>query len=301
MMKLSLGTAQFGSAYGITNTNGLPSEDGIYRILDVFFEKGHSFLDTAQEYGDSHKKINQWYKRKYSKSYVHPNVTTKIHIKSTSDIAFFEHRVEKLCEELGVENLYAIFIHNPSDVVNIENFYQLNDQFKRLKNRGLVKKTGVSVYSPTELLKIYEKISEIDIVQCPANILDQRFLQKDIQTFCKKENIEVHARSLFLQGLLLSHSVPEKLLKTDVRDILTSYIHFLKEHHLKAMEACCLFAHQNQEKIDRWVVGFNLQSELEEFLLQMSAIKMTPNIVFDVFGKNNAYVDPRSWSYIQSC
>ena len=68
------------------------------------------------------------------------------------------------------------------------------------KNKGYVKKIGVSVYTPEVLIDIIKQY-KIDIVQMPLNILDQRFvfLLKEL----KSNNIEIHTRSTFLQGLLL--------------------------------------------------------------------------------------------------
>jgi len=229
-MHLSLGTAQFGSVYGITNTYGIPSEYDVYRMLDMFFEAGHSFLDTAQEYGDAHKKISKWYQKNSLILKSQANITTKLYIKNKSDINLFKYNIERICEELGLGNLYGILIHNPASVVDADDCYRLNEQFKILKGSGVVKKTGVSVYTPQELLNLYDKIPEIDFIQCPANILDHRFLQPEIQNFCVQRNIEIHARSLFLQGLLLSAKTPEKLLiNNDIINAIDVYKRFLKK------------------------------------------------------------------------
>jgi aryl-alcohol dehydrogenase-like predicted oxidoreductase len=300
-MKLCLGTAQFGGAYGITNINEMPSEDHVYKLLDVFFEAGYSFLDTAQEYGDAHKRISQWHQEKYSLSKSELNVITKIYIKSTRDIELFQDNVVKICEDLGLKSIYGILIHNPSNMQDLEGWGQINHQFKSLKELGIVKKTGVSVYTPTEFFSVYDKISEINIVQCPINVLDQRFLQPKIQGFFAKKGIEIHARSLFLQGLLLSASIPEKILNADVRRVLESYKKFLKKNQLTALEACYQFAYQNQKKVARWIVGFNLPRELEEFLFQINQRIVRSDISFDEFENNDSYIDPRTWSYIKSC
>ena len=51
--QLSLGTAQFGLAYGITNTAGQVSEAEVAQLLKQAQDAGILFLDTAQAYGNA--------------------------------------------------------------------------------------------------------------------------------------------------------------------------------------------------------------------------------------------------------
>lgn len=300
-MNLSLGTAQFGSVYGITNKGVAPSVDNVHQILDMFIDSGNAFLDTAQEYGDAHEKISTWCKTRDFTSNFDLNITTKIHIKSKSDIDLFEENVLKILAHMGLKKLYGILIHNPADLVDKKDCERLAVQFKNLKQSGLVKKTGISVYDPNELLNLYDKIPEIDIVQCPVNILDQRFLQPNIQKFCMQNNIELHARSLFLQGLLLADAIPANIVNHDVISVFKNYQQFIKAHGLKALQSCCLFFYQNRFKMDRWVVGFNCPKETAEFLDQINKIEVHAEICFDEFKTNEHYIDPRTWGYVTSC
>ena len=83
-------------------------------------------------------------------------------------------------------------------------------QLVNLKKLNLTDKIGVSVYSPTQLEQIIEKYA-IDTVQLPINLFDQRFLKKNLLEKLQRNNITVHARSVFLQGLLLMDqaSIPD--------------------------------------------------------------------------------------------
>ena len=60
----------------------------------------------------------------------------------------------------------------------------------------------VSVYTIEKLKKIINKF-KIDLVLLPFNIFDQRTLKKNFLKSLKEKNIEIHARTSFLQGLLL--------------------------------------------------------------------------------------------------
>ena len=70
------------------------------------------------------------------------------------------------------------------------------------KNKKLINKIGVSVYDVDELEEIIDT-HQIDIVQLPSNIFDQRFMKSGILARLKSLEVEIHARSTFLQGLLL--------------------------------------------------------------------------------------------------
>ena len=74
----------------------------------------------------------------------------------------------------------------------------------KLRNIGLVNEIGVSVYSPKEAIRCF-KIKIIKHIQIPFNLLDQRWLKhrfnKELKT---RPDVKIHARSIFLQGLLLN-------------------------------------------------------------------------------------------------
>lgn len=72
------------------------------------------------------------------------------------------------------------------------------------KYRGIVKKIGAAVYSPDEIPNLL--MYPIDIIQLPLNVFDTRFCH--LLPVLKAKGIEVHIRSVFLQGLLLMHNPP---------------------------------------------------------------------------------------------
>ena len=70
----------------------------------------------------------------------------------------------------------------------------------------MVKKIGISIYE----FSMFEKINKnfrIDMIQIPLNILDRRINLKKISKIAKKEKIELHVRSIFLQGILLKEKI----------------------------------------------------------------------------------------------
>ena len=49
----------------------------------------------------------------------------------------------------------------------------------------------------------------IDLIQIPLNLFDRRFEKQGYLEKFKKKHIEIHTRSIFLQGLLLENKVPK--------------------------------------------------------------------------------------------
>jgi aryl-alcohol dehydrogenase-like predicted oxidoreductase len=80
-----------------------------------------------------------------------------------------------------------------------------------LKKDDIVGRAGFSLYYPYQLEKILNDEIEIDIVQIPYNLFDRRF-ENYFQTL-RERNIEIHVRSVFLQGLFFMKvkELPAKL------------------------------------------------------------------------------------------
>ena len=79
----------------------------------------------------------------------------------------------------------------------------------------MIKNIGCIVYDP-EILKNISKDFPINVIQAPANILDQRIFNSDNQRILKKNKIKLELRSIFLQGLLFE----KKIFSTKIKKIL---------------------------------------------------------------------------------
>ena len=187
--RLILGTAQFGMDYGITNKSGEISFNQIIKILNYLKKNKVNYLETANSYSTSERKIGK-YHLKFKKKF---KIITKFSIRNNLNI---NYQYQKSVLQLGYKP-EIIFAHTGKDYLN-KNFrlklFQLKKKFK-------IKKIGVSIYSPSEFYKIL-KVEKPNIIQVPCNILDKRFLDKKILTIAKRNKIQIHARSIFLQGLL---------------------------------------------------------------------------------------------------
>ena len=260
MSKIALGTVQFGMNYGISNTTGQVSFDEIEKILDFCKSHGIDTLDTAQGYGQSEKVLGQFDLSQFK-------VITKL---------IGSARLETSLENLKQDSVYGLMFHRENEC---------NDQtwrrFETYKAQGLVKKIGVSVYSPdvlTDLINCYP----IEIVQFPMNILDQRFIP--LLGKLKESGIEVHTRSTFLQGLLLMDSIPEYFLP--VSDII-------KAIPCPRLEYALAFG-KEQKGVDRMVLGVTKLQDLKEIFdaynAEVESIDYSQYVVTD-----EEYINPSMW------
>ena len=215
---LILGTAQFGSNYGIKQ-DGQPSPPEIDRILKTARRAGITKVDTAPAYGNM--------------------------------VDFDQFKVITKTPYAGLNDYYALLHHNP---------YGRIEDIIFAKKLGFVERIGISVYTPEQLERV---IDEIDIVQIPLNLADNRFIPYLPEL--RKRGIEIHARSAFLQGALLigAYGLPQ------------------------CTVADCLGFVLSQD-VDGVVVGVNTAEQLQEL------VKVKPNNL-EGFGITDDRIRPDKW------
>ena len=203
--KLALGSANFGLDYGIANNTGKISESGLSEILLFAQEACIDVVDTAQAYGDCEARIGSLCDDTQF------NFVTKIGAESAdrSRNQNVTRSVKQSCRRLNQSRLYAVMLHR-AEVLLGDHGREVVKELQKLKDHGIVSKVGVSIYSP-EILMAISGIVELDIIQVPFNIFDQQILSSGWSDKLKSNGVEIHTRSVFLQGLLLMQqsSLPE--------------------------------------------------------------------------------------------
>ena len=186
--KIGLGTAQFGLNYGINNANGKITAEEAGRIVTLARSAGVDTIDTAAGYGDSERVLGDCGVKDF-------NIITKIEPRAQTPNAI----TESLRNSLGflrIDRLHAVLVHDIAGFFGSSaNWAHLCD----LRDAGVVSKIGVSVYRPSELEALLDRGLAIELVQVPYNALDARF--KTLFPKLRYAGIEIHVRSLFLQGI----------------------------------------------------------------------------------------------------
>jgi len=194
MSELVLGTVQFGLPYGITNVNGQVDKNEAKKILNFAKKVGINTLDTAISYGNSENTLGEI----GVKGFKIITKTSPLRNNVSEVIKNFHQSLNKL----GVKQVEGLLIHNFQDTKE-KMFNVLLNELNNFKKAGLIRKIGFSTYNPEEidfLLSNYE----FDLIQVPFNVFDTRLIEGGQLNALKNRNIEVHARSIFLQGVLLN-------------------------------------------------------------------------------------------------
>ena len=288
-MKLGLGTVQFGLDYGVSNSSGRTPVDAAKCILDYAAAAGIQVLDTSPSYGVSEQVLGE----------VAANVRQfKVVTKTRPQVFGSQELRTDLLESLhrlSRPSVYGLLVHRSADLLS-RNGEDLFAELVRLKEQGFVGKIGVSVYEAAEIDALLERYS-IDLLQIPFNVLDQRLLISGHLQKAKDLGIECHARSIFLQGLLLME--PESLTGNfkSMEEHLRSYRRFIAERGLTPVSAALRFALQVPE-IDIALCGVNTLSQLEEIVaIALDSPKHVDASEFGKFAiKEERLLNPSLWS-----
>ena len=201
-MKLGIGTAQFGLNYGINNKQGKLDLKESKRIIEYAKKIGIDTIDTAVAYGNAHKVLSKIDTNDFK-------IVSKIPHLIKNEAFSIAKTVHNSLKSLNCERIYAFMFHASEDLLS-KRSSSLYKEMKTIKDEGFIKKIGVSIYDPNDLKTILNHF-DIDIIQAPLNIFDTRILDLINSDNFRRKNIEVHVRSVFLQGLLLMNheDIPE--------------------------------------------------------------------------------------------
>jgi aryl-alcohol dehydrogenase-like predicted oxidoreductase len=217
-------------------------------------------LDTAIAYGDSEQLLGEIGISSWKVVSKLPEVPTEITATST----WVEQSVCGSLQRLNTSQLYGLLLHRPEQLLSLqgESLYQ---SLCLMKDQGLVQKIGISIYSPTELETLCDRFS-FDLIQVPYNILDRSLEWSGWLSKLKSLGVEVHVRSVFLQGLLLMNSLNRPAYFSRWQSFWRQWEQWLTETQLTPLQACLGFVLANPD-IDRVVVGVDSLSQLQEILV----------------------------------
>lgn len=262
-MKIGLGTVQFGMNYGISNTRGKPSEDEIRRTLDVANEAGIQIIDTAHTYGESEAALGRNLPAGHDFRIVTKTLPLRTETISATDMQRINAAFHFSLKRLRQPAVYGLLAHHASDLL-AKGGEHLMSALVSLKSQGLVKKIGVSVYDQLELDAILSRYA-IDMVQLPFNVMDQRLLESGTLHRLNKAGIEIHARSIFLQGLLLMNPHNLEAHFRPAQESLKKFHEFARSHDRTPLELALHFA-TNRKEIDYVIIGINHSEELADII-----------------------------------
>ena len=255
-------------------------------MLELAAASGIDTLDTAIGYGGSEACLGAAGVSSFKIVTKLPSVPARCR-----DIKAWVHeQASASMARLGVDELYGLLLHRSGDLLG-SNGDVLYRSLLGLREKGIVLKLGVSIYSPQELDAI-PKLFSVDLVQAPFNLIDQRLHSTGWLDRLKSNGVEVHTRSVFLQGLLLMPraSVPSWFARWD--GLWDSWHKWLSVNQVSAVQACLAFP-LAFEGIDRVVVGADSAKQLEQIL--GAASKKPLRKLPDLGCGDESLINPSQW------
>ena len=286
-MKLALGTAQFGLAYGIANQVGQVSLAEANSILKFAAASGIDTLDTAISYGDSEHRLGQIGVRNWQVVSKLPAIPDDI----VHPMPWIQDIVNSSLQNLNVSKLYGLLLHRPVQLLERRGD-QIYLALQELKKTGLIEKIGISIYDPAELNNLCPHF-HFDIIQVPFNIIDRRLIQSGWLNRLANDGVELHARSVFLQGLLLMKSVDRPSLFNKWSSLFLRWDQWLTEVGLTAQEASLRYA-LSYPQIKKVIVGVDSVKQLKE--LTEAAHGPLPYVPNQLFSNDINLLNPANWA-----
>jgi aryl-alcohol dehydrogenase-like predicted oxidoreductase len=193
LSKLGLGTVQFGLDYGVSNARGRTPSPEVPLILERAAAAGVGVIDTAPAYGDADVIVGQSLPRPCPFL-----VVTKV--SSPADVDAAEHQARASLANLGLDQAYAVLVHSAADLEG-QRGVELWARLRRLQAKGLFRKIGISAYASDDPVRLARRWKP-DMMQLPVSLLDQRLVLEGALERLADMGVEIHLRSIFLQGLL---------------------------------------------------------------------------------------------------
>ena len=184
----------------------------------------------------------------------------------------------KSLSSLGLKKIEGIYLHHQEDLLRKKSS-EIYKTLIKLKKFGYVKKVGVSIYDLKKLKKIIS-LYNIDMVQVPINIFDRRFLDKQLINLITKKKIELNARSIFLQGILLKSrkNLNKKFLDLDNKTFKNWYS-WIAEKNISQLDACISFI-KSIKTVSNIIIGINNLEQLKMIFKSLKKIKISKKYFF---------------------
>lgn len=290
-MELGLGAVQFGLDYGVSNQAGQTPEPEVRRILDLAAGSGVRVLDTAAAYGESEAVLGRCLPREAGFRVVTKTAPLREARGTALAPGLVREGFARSLERLGLPAVDGLLAHHAADLLGPggEAVWAVLEDFRA---RGLATKIGLSVYEGAQIDAALARF-DIDLVQVPVNVLDQRLISGGQLGRLHERGVEVHVRSVFLQGLLLLDPAATPAYFAPVRPRLAAWRAALEARGLTPARGALAFARSLDA--DVVLVGVEDAAQLAANIADFAAARAEGLDFADFALNDEKYVNPGNW------
>jgi aryl-alcohol dehydrogenase-like predicted oxidoreductase len=299
--KITLGTAQLGFPYGISNQIGKISSITATEILKQTINMKINSFDTAPNYGKSEELIGNFIQNSKNDCI---KITTKIpriilgnkEKINSSVYNFINQSIKKSSKKLQTEKIPIVLLHNSEDMKLFKD--DISSSFNKLKKENKIKFSGVSVYT-IEDIKEFLNQNEFDVIQIPINIFNSKIIDSGLLSELKKNNKIIFARSIYLQGLFFLNpkKLPTHLKK--VKSKLENLCQISKEYDRSIEDICFSFIRDISE-IDSMIIGLESINQLKNNVKLLNSPPLNDKLLNKIYTEFNniseEIVNPSLWN-----
>lgn len=282
--KLGLGSGQFGLDQPAFR--GRPRDAEARDILAIAARSGIGVLEVGRCPPSAEMTIGQITPK--------PNpfklTITTVRPDRGPDLAEAELRAQM--QRLGCDRVDTILAPSATDLFS-PNGPLLWDRLRALKDAGVCRKIGVSVYASDDPVGLTKRFKP-DVVQAPTSLLDQRLLIDGTLATLAEMGVEVQLRSIFLNGLLFlpPDRAPSHLKAAAGR--ISRARRLIAEGRSDPLQAALGFALSRPEAA---TVLVGVASAAEMSAVVAAAMSPPPDLDWDEMAINDPVaLDPRAWA-----
>jgi aryl-alcohol dehydrogenase-like predicted oxidoreductase len=300
--ELVLGSVQLGVTYGVANRTGKPSRAAALRLVSKAVDAGVTKFDTARAYGDSEERLGEALRTRKA-------VRTITKLSPLSELpsnamlrevrAAVDASINQSLYALRREQIDCLLLHRASHMTAF-NGAVWSRLIERLED-GTVLSLGVSVQSPQEALAALD-YGDVQHLQLPFNILDWRWAESGVvDRIRSRSGVTIHARSVFLQGLLAANdaSIWPEVDGVNGALLLRLINETAREFGRDDAADLCVAYARGQDWIDGVVVGMETEDQLDDNLRLFLRRPLAPENCAEVAARlprvPAALLDPAQW------
>ena len=260
--RLALSTAHFGRPGVLTAARARQCDAELRGTFALAADAGMSMIDTSADAVETEALVGCLAPRE------RPFRTIVKTAPVQGGVAAVLAQARRSLRNLGVPAAHALVVREAEDLLGPDG-EDLWRGLMDLRDAGLFEKIGVSVRSEDAPVALARRFKP-DIMQVPVSLLDQRLVAGGEVRALAERGVEVHLRSIFLQGLMFlpSDGLPPELAQAGPR--LSRIRRDIAEAGADPLQAALAFA-LRQSYASHVIVGVASQAELRAILAAAAA------------------------------
>lgn len=287
--RLTLGSAQFGAPYGLTNSIGQLGDESVQSIVAEAWNSGWRTLDTAPAYGNSQIRLgglvdlSGW------------RVITKLsRLSPATPLRDAERHLQselhQSLTDLGIDHFHGLLAHDPDAFVGPHARAYQKVLTSALDQR-ITDRIGISAYEDSQVAIAARYIPALGIIEIPVNVINPDMASSAAVLAAWARGASVYARSVFLQGALLAATANLPAALEPIQDRMIHFQESCTRAGYTFVEGALGFV-MTQAYVSRAVVGLTTTEELTEV---ETARGRSVALNWSEFRSDSPMRDPRNW------